>query len=102
MIVAYAGQEPVGCGAIKSYNEKSAEVKRMFVKADHRGQRIAQQILTELENWAQSLGYQSCVLETGQRQESAIALYTRSGYKFIPNYGQYVGVTNSVCLKKYL
>ncbi len=102
VVVAYADEEPVGCGAIKAFGETSVEVKRMFVKAERRGERIAQQILLELESWAREVGYETCVLETGKRQESAIALYTRSGYEPIPNYGQYVGIENSVCFKKSL
>ncbi|WP_369804232.1 hypothetical protein [Siphonobacter sp. SORGH_AS_0500] len=48
------------------------------------------------------MGYEYCVLETGKRQQPAIALYTRSGYQPIPNYGQYIGMDNSVCMKKNL
>lgn len=43
-----------------------------------------------------------CVLETGIRQPEAIALYKRSGYVQIPNYGQYLNVENSVCFEKVL
>ena len=42
------------------------------------------------------------MLETGQKQPEAIALYTKSGYRIIPNYGQYVGVESSVCFEKKL
>jgi hypothetical protein len=42
------------------------------------------------------------VLETGKRQPEAIGLYEKSGYKAIPNYGQYAGVENSVCFEKEL
>ena len=38
--------------------------------------------------------------ETGKRQPEAIALYLNGGYEIIPNYGQYAGVENSVCMKK--
>ncbi len=101
-IVVYKNNEPIGCGAIKKFDEKTAEVKRMFVKPDYRGQGVAAKILSALETWAIELGYQYCILETGQKQPEAIALYKRSGYQLIPNYGQYVGVENSVCMKKLL
>jgi len=39
-------------------------------------------------------------LETGKKQPEAIALYKKSGYKVIPNYGQYKNVSNSVCMQK--
>jgi putative acetyltransferase len=102
VIVVYKSNVPIGCGAIKKYDEETAEVKRMFVIPEHRGKGIAAKILSALEQWAKELGYQYCVLETGQKQPEAIALYKKSGYRLIPNYGQYAEVGNSVCMKKPL
>ena len=69
---------------------------------EERGKGIAPRILSELERWASELGATSCCLETGMKQPEAIALYTKSGYEHIPNYGQYAGVENSVCFRKIL
>lgn len=102
VVVAYVGGEPVSCGAIKQYSEGVAEVKRMYTKPGHRGHGIAQSVLTELESWAGELGFRECILETGKKQPEAIRLYQKSGYEPIPNYGQYAGVENSVCMKKPL
>jgi len=101
-VVAYAGDEPVGCGAFKEFEPDAVEIKRMFVQPAHRQRGIAQAVLTELETWASELSYPACVLETGKKQPEAIALYQRSGYAFTPNYGQYIGIDNSVCLRKTL
>ena len=102
VIVAYDENIAVGCGAFKPYSEQAVEIKRMFVHPDFRGRGIAQQILKDLEKWAAEIGYQSCVLETGQKQPDAIQLYLKTGYKKIPNYGQYEGIENSICMKKEL
>jgi putative acetyltransferase len=59
-------------------------------------------VLKALEDWAKELGYHKCILETGKRQPDAIALYQKNGYSIMPNYGQYQGVTNSVCFEKQL
>ena len=99
-VVAYRGAEPVGCGAFKEFAGELVEIKRMYVQPAHRGQGIAQTILTELEQWARELNYTGCVLETGKNQPEAIGLYQKTGFRFIPNYGQYAGVENSVCLQK--
>lgn len=101
-VVAYLQTQPVGCGAIKPFDPRTMEVKRMFIKPEFRHQRIAQQILMQLEAWARELNCVRCVLETGKRQPEAIQLYTKAGYKPIPNYGQYVGIDNSVCFEKML
>jgi putative acetyltransferase len=45
-------------------------------------------------------GYAAAVLETGLMQSEAIGLYKKSGYQIIPNYGQYVGVENSLRFQK--
>ena len=100
VLVAYVNDQAVGCGAFKPFNENTVEIKRMFVRPEFRGQRIAEQVLTALETWAGELGMTSCVLETGYKQPEAIRLYERSGYERIPNYGQYIGVENSVCMSK--
>jgi GNAT superfamily N-acetyltransferase len=101
-IVAYENEEPVGCGAIKEYEPRTMEVKRMYVPVINRGKGIAVQVLHELEVWAKEMNYLKCVLETGKRQPEAIALYKKCGYMIIPNYGQYKNVENSVCFEKFL
>ncbi len=101
-IVAYENETPVGCGAIREHDEKSMEVKRMYVQIDKRGKGIATGILGELEKWAMELNYDSCVLETGKRQPEAIALYKKTNYKIIPSFGKYKNVENSVCFEKKL
>lgn len=100
VIVCYENNTPIGCGAFKPFEEGSVEVKRMYVQPEVRGKGIGQQILFALEKWAAELGHDTCVLETGKKQPEAIALYQKSGYQLTPNYGQYIGKENSVCMKK--
>jgi putative acetyltransferase len=102
VVVVYNDEEPIGCGAFKQYDEQTVEIKRMFVHPDFRGQRVGKLILSELEIWAGELGFAECILETGWKQIEAVRLYQRSGYEIIPNYDQYIGVENSVCLRKIL
>ncbi len=102
VVVAFINEQAVGCGAFKPLEDNKVEVKRMFVKEEFRGQKIASQILNELALWAQELEFQHIVLETGIRQSAAIALYQKAGYQVIPNYGQYVGVANSICFSKII
>jgi GNAT superfamily N-acetyltransferase len=102
VIVAYENENAVGCGAFKKFDEASAEIKRMYVLPTHRNKGIAAAVLLQLEQWAKEEGYTSTVLETGMKQPEAIRLYEKCGYSRIPNYGQYAGVENSVCMKKEL
>jgi len=101
-LVAYENDIAVGCGAIKEIVSGAMEIKRMYVPPKHRGKGIATQILLGLEQWAKDLSYKKCVLETGKRQPEAIELYKKKGYRIIENYGQYIGIENSVCFEKVL
>ena len=102
VVVAYVDDTAVGCGAIKKFDDGTIEIKRMYVRPEQRGKGIAGEVLRELESWAVELGFGEAVLETGKKQPEAIRLYEKSGYNLIPNYGQYQGVDNSVCMKKSL
>ncbi|RKR13395.1 acetyltransferase (GNAT) family protein [Maribacter vaceletii] len=100
VLVIYLNDVPVGCGAIKPIEESSMEIKRMYVSPKAREKGFATKILKELESWTKELNYTSCILETGIRQTEAVALYKKCNYTIIPNYGQYIGVKNSLCFKK--
>lgn len=102
VVVAYMDNTPVGCGAFKPFESNTAEIKRMYVPLHERGKGIAGKVLNELEKWAGEEGFTSCILETGKKQPEAIRLYEKSGYTFIPNYGQYEGIENSVCMQKII
>lgn len=102
VILIFDNEKPVGCGAIKEFGSDSMEVKRMFVLPVYRNRGLATVVLNELEKWSRDLQCTNCILETGKRQPDAIRLYTKNGYKQIPNYGQYTGVENSVCFEKQL
>ena len=100
VVILYENDLPVSCGAIKEYEPKVMEVKRMFTLPGSRGKGLAGMVLKELENWAAEMTFEKCILETGKKQPEAIRLYQKNGYTFIPNYGQYAGVENSVCFEK--
>jgi putative acetyltransferase len=102
VIVLFENQVPVGCGAIKKYQNNTWEIKRMFIEPEARGQGLASQLLIQLEQWALELGVKTLILETGKRQTEAIALYHKNAYQVIPNFGQYIGIANSVCFEKKL
>ncbi|WP_200977650.1 GNAT family N-acetyltransferase [Echinicola sp. 20G] len=101
-VIAFENGIPISCGAIKEYDKRSMEVKRMYTVMNFRGKGIASVVLAELEKWAKELNYKRCILETGLKQPEAIKLYEKNGYLLIPNYGQYIGVSNSRCFEKTL
>ena len=102
VIIAYTGNEAVGCGCFKKFDTDSVEVKRMFVATNHQRKGIGAAILNELEKWAAETGHRSILLETGTRQPEAIQLYKKLGYQVIPNFDPYIGNILSICMKKEL
>src|SRR3972149_1397799 len=102
VVVIYDNNLPVGCGAIKEFDDTTTEIKRMFVKADFRGKTFAPMILQELEDWSKELNYNRCVLQTSHQHPEAIRFYKRSGYSSIANYGAYTSISDSLCFEKYL
>lgn len=102
VVVIYKDNLALGCGAIKQFNNTTAEVKRMFVLPEKRGGGIAQKVILELELLAKEAGYKKCILETGTRQKAALKFYKKCNYKVIENYGQYAKMENSVCFEKKL
>ena len=101
-VVAYVDGTPVGCGALRPYDDGIAEVKRMYTVPAFRGQGVAAAVLAALEDHARRFGYPVVRLETGDRQPGAIRLYERSGYRHIPPFGPYVAWADSVCFEKAL
>ncbi|HWS38758.1 MAG TPA: GNAT family N-acetyltransferase [Actinoplanes sp.] len=72
-------------------NGDDAELKRMFTVKAARGRGLARRMLTAVETSATAAGCRRGILETGDRQPEAIALYESAGYTRIPDFGYYAG-----------
>ena len=102
VVIAYDNDMPVGSASFKIYDDENAEVKRVFVKKEYRGQGISLELMKILEERAREKGFKYFILESGEPLVAAMALYRKIGYKVIPNYGQYKDMDESVCMKKKL
>jgi putative acetyltransferase len=102
-VVAYLDDVAVGCGAVRRLDQTTAELKRMFVERDVRGQGIGRALVEALEHEARLLGVTNIVLETGTRLAPAIRLYEATGYTRSPLFGEYLASPNtSLCFGKSL
>lgn len=109
-LVGYVDGQPVVCGgwrareAVEHPNlaDGDAEIKRMYVAPDVRGRGLARALLAELERTAAAAGRRRMVLETGQAQPEAIALYLSSGYAEMAKFGVFSYSDTSVCYAKPL
>ena len=106
MLIFYVAQDESGnaaaCGALKHFDDQTAEIKRMYVKSEHRGRGLSKIILSELEAKAKELNYNRLVLETGLKQPEAMSLYNKFGYKPLKCYGKHADDPDSRCFEKFI
>ena len=101
-LIAWQGEVGIGCGAVRRIERGVAEIKRMYVATAARGAGVGGRILAALEAEARALGMVRLLLEAGERQPEALALYRRAGFVEIPRFGPYVDSALSLCMGKTL
>lgn len=90
----------VGCGGYAIYADGTAELKRVFVNAESRGQGVGRTILEAIEGSARRACITRMQLETGIKSVEAIRLYQRLGYRERGPFGTYVSDPLSVFMVK--
>jgi DNA-binding MarR family transcriptional regulator/N-acetylglutamate synthase-like GNAT family acetyltransferase len=80
--LAYLGDEAVGCVVLRKLRSiaSAGECKRLYVRPDARGKRIADKLLDAQEDYARSQGIDWIYLDSFDDLKTAIALYERRGY----------------------
>lgn len=77
--------EVAGCIALKYVDEKTCELKRLYVKPEFRGNQIAEALVDQIIDDAKKIGYKKIQLDTLPFLKSAIHLYERYGfYEILP------------------
>lgn len=85
-VLAGPDRAPVACGAVQFLDSERAEIKRMWVSSAARGQGLARALLAHLESLILEAGRTESLLDTNSSLTSAVALYTSSGYRPVPDY----------------
>jgi putative acetyltransferase len=81
LLLAYWNSEPSGCIALQPLlHEGVCEMKRLYVRPKFRGQGIGEELIKILLKEAAKKGYKKMVLDTLERLQSAIRLYTKYGF----------------------
>jgi putative acetyltransferase len=86
LILAFKGEQPVGCVGVRRLESSIAELKRMYVKPECRGFNIGVELLKRSLSVAQELGYQKIRLDTLKHMTKAKSLYQAVGFYEIPPY----------------
>lgn len=104
--VARRAGEALGCAGV-ALTSGFAEVKRMYVCPEARGQGIAEALMERLTQVAHQAGLHILKLETGDRQQAALRFYARVGFRDCGDFEPYSSmppenIATSVFMEKLL
>lgn len=87
LIARSSDHVPLGCVALRSIKGLAiCEMKRLYVAPEGRRLGLGKRLVEEVLSSAKQIGYQSMVLDTLPRMQSAIALYEKVGFVKIEPY----------------
>jgi len=85
-LVVLNGRQVIGSGALRKIDEKTAELKRMWLLELYHGQGIGYRLITQLFEFAHNQGYTRIQLQTSPEQTRALNFYRKIGFIEIPCY----------------
>ena len=91
----------VGHAALRPWGE-SLEVKKVYIAPQARGRGLSRALMAEVERAALERDIRSLVLQTGDLQLAAIALYEAVGYRSVEVWAPYTAIPASLCYRKDL
>lgn len=86
MILAKEDEKYIGCIGLRPLDDKFAELKRMYVDDNYRGQGIGDLLLSSFIKKSRDLGYEGIRLDTLPELKTAFSLYKKYGFKEIEPY----------------
>lgn len=71
----------IGCYGLYALDERVCELRKMYLKADCRGQGLGKRLLTRALDRAREAGFATMTLETASVLREALALYESFGFR---------------------
>lgn len=76
----------VGMGGLRRVEAEGAELKRLYLRPEVRGQGLGARLLGQLIDDARAFGYRTLCLDSAPFMHEAQALYRRHGFEDVPAY----------------
>ena len=94
--VVYLDSSPIGCIAYRNKGSGVGEVKRLFIKEEHRGKGLSKELLKKVERYAKGVGCTTLFLDTRITLEPAVSLYRSFGFNIVFQQGLYIQMEKKV------
>jgi ribosomal protein S18 acetylase RimI-like enzyme len=85
-VLAFFDHSLIGCFGIRKIDDKTCELKRMYLSKEVRGRGLGEKLLLKALEIARLSGYQHMRLDTLPTMQSAIGLYQKLGFREIEPY----------------
>ncbi len=86
LLLSASGNETAGCVALRRFDERSCEMKRMWVRPKFRGRGLGRLLAEKVIAEARKIGYSRMVLDSLPSLGNALALYRSLGFRGITPY----------------
>ncbi len=86
VIVARSDGTPCGCVALRRIDERTCEMKRLYVRPGCRGLGMGAELVMRIIEAATARGYEAMRLDTLPTMARAVSLYRSLGFRDIPPY----------------
>jgi len=80
LLLAIDDEEPAGCIALRPFAAGTGEMKRLYIRASHRGRGLGRLLTEALLDEARAIGYEAIVLDTLPSMAAAHKLYESLGF----------------------